>query len=175
MQFPTNSKPESVVNKNDARTALLNCYVDTTGPQPHLVATDGHMLVAIPVIATTDEQGYVSPVALKAARKLAKKNELAEIACNGSLGLTDGTQYPRPTQEEYGRFPQWQMVLPKPDRPTAVRIGVNAAYLKAIADALGQDEVILEIGAEGAVDPIVVLPMTRTDTRKAVLMPIKVR
>jgi len=176
MQFPTNSKLEVLINKNDHRSALVNAYIDTTEEQPFLVATNGHALVAMPVTAATEEQGYISPTALKAARKLAQKNDTAEIACNGQLGLRDGTLLPRPSNEECGTFPAWRSVLPAGDRPALLRLGINAALLLQVAQALGQDAIILEIAADnGALAPITVLPIVQTDTRRGVIMPVRVK
>jgi len=176
MQFPTNSKLEAIINKSDCRSALVNSFLDTTEEQPYLVATNGHALVALPVTAATEEQGYVSPTALKAARKLAKKNDTSDITCNGQLGLSDGTLLPRPSNEECGRFPAWRQVMPAVDRPAMIRLGINAALLLQVAEALGQESVILEIAADnGALAPITVLPIVKTDARRGVIMPIRVQ
>ena len=177
MKVHAQAKIESVVSTDKFRRPLTEAYLDTDGPQPMLVATDGYALVVLPVEAAKEEQGWISPAALKAARKLAKKADTLEITCNGSLALNDGTQLPRSTDRSEGfyRYPQWRQVIPATDRPVAFRVALNADYLKRVADGLGDDEVILEFSE--AVHPILVTPCKKDnrDGRKGVLMPIKAK
>lgn len=177
MKVPAQVKIESVVSTDKHRRPLSEAYLDTTGDTPVLVATDGFAMVTLPVEAAKEEQGWVSPAALKAARKLAKKAEMLEITCNGSLALSDGTQFPRSTEQSTGfyPYPQWRMVLPAPDRPVVFRVALNVEFLKRVADGLGDDEVILEFNE--VTQPILVTPCKKPlrDGRKGVLMPIKVK
>lgn len=177
MKVSATAKIESVVSTDKHRRPLSEAYLDTTGDTPVLVATDGFAMVTLPVEAQKEEQGWISPLALKAARKLAKKADVLEIACNGSLALSDGTQFPRSTElsEGFYPFPRWRNVMPSPDRPVTFRVAFNVDYLKRLADGLGTEEVILEF--ETPLTPIIVLPMNKEkqDGRKGVLMPCKIK
>lgn len=177
MKVSTATKIESVVSTDKHRRPLTEAYLDTTGEQAVLVATDGFAMVMLPVEATKEEQGWISPVALKTARKLARKADLLEITCNGSLQLSDGTQLPRSTDlsEGFYPYPKWRMAMPASDRPITFRVALNADHLKRIADGLGTEEIILEFNE--ATHPVVVLPCVKAlrDGRKGVLMPIKAK
>lgn len=155
MKFAKIAHIEKAVEKNNFRPALGNVLLDCDEEQPQLVATDGCILAVVPVDATKDEAGLISPDVLKEARKAApKKAEQAEITCNGTLSLPDGRVYPRPDLEGL-KFPTWRAVLPKNDGHTFT-IGLNAELLQRLADALGNDVVTLTFNLDAPLGAIAV-------------------
>lgn len=178
MKFPTNSKPETCISKDKHRGSLSEPYLDTEGATPMLVTIDGHRMTVLPVEADKTEQGWISPNAIKAARKLAgRKNNKAEIVCKDFLAVSDGTQFPRSTDQSVGfsRFPAWRQIVPDKNRPVGFQVALNAKFLAEIADALGSDEVILDFDTN--MKPIRVLPYTASinDGRFGVLMVCKIK
>ena len=90
------------------------CSTDATRPAlsapflrgHHVIATDGHMLVALPVEREEhDVDGWVSVDALKAARKLDKQSDVASITANGVCALSNGATFPRPNAAKDGESP----------------------------------------------------------------------
>lgn len=177
MKFPTNSKPELCISKDKHRGSLSEPYLDTESDIPMLVTTDGHRMTAIPVEADKAEHGWINPNAVKAARKLAKKSEKAGISCNGTLTVTDGTQFPRSTDQSTGfsRFPNWRQIIPAKDRPINFRVAFNAKFLAEIAEALGSDEVILEFESNTTAIKINPYSASANDGRFGLLMVCKLR
>ena len=155
MKFAKIAHIEKAVEKNNFRPALGNVLLDCDEERPQLVATDGHILAVVPVDATKEEAGLISPDVVKEARKAApKKADQAEITCNGTLSLPDGRVYPRPDMEGL-RFPQWRQVLPKATGHTFT-IGLNAELLQRLADALGDDVVALTFSLDAPLGPVAV-------------------
>lgn len=178
MKFPTECKIESATSTDKHRWTMNDPFLDCTPEQPIMVATDGYIMAVVPVEATKEEQGFLTATALKAARKLARKSDTAELTCNGSFTLTDGSTLPRPTEHSEGKGPfiQYQNVLNsvvRPDRPSIVRIGLNAALLMRLAEALGTEELVLDIETSNTC--VLVTPLNATDTRKGLIMPMKVK
>ena len=155
------------------RTALQNVYLDREESQAKLIATDGRILAIVPVEAKEGESGFISPEALKAARKL--KGDV-EVACNGHLALLDGMQFPKP--DVSGVFPQWRKVLPQAQGET-LRIGLNPSLLLRLSEAIGAETVELTIdlsNPDGAIH--VAVGKTASDENRdnaGVIMPVKVK
>lgn len=173
MKAPKAAKVEKAVAGNkDGRYSIQNAYLDCEDEQPYLVATDGHILVAVPVEADKAEHGFISPDALKAARK--GKGDVISVSCNGNLALPDGQTFPRPDSQGV-TFPRWRAVMPKADRPYVVKIGLNPTLLKNLADAMGAETVCLEI--ETATHAVKVTSLRCEEGCKesiGVIMPVKV-
>ncbi len=169
MKFAKIAHIEKAVEKNNFRPALVNVFLDCDEEQAKLVATDGHILAVIPVEATKEEAGLISPDVLKEARKAApKKSDQAEVTCNGTLSLPDGRVYPRPELQGL-KFPTWRAVLPKNDGHTFT-IGLNAALLQRLADALGNDVVALTFNFDAPLGAIAV----KGKEGHGVIMPVRV-
>lgn len=134
-----NRQIEKLCSTDPTKPYLQQPYLDTDiANEPTLVATDGKMLVAVPVTARKSERGPVPISALQAARKL---NESTITLDSTVCTLSDGTKHPRPKSE---RIPRWREVIPTAN--PAVRFAINPKQLMAIAKALGAvDGVILEM------------------------------
>jgi len=152
-------KIENIVGKNDKRTSVHNVWLDVNagGTTGQLIATNGHMLAVVQcAVNTADVSGYITPEALKAARKARRA-----ITANGALTIKDGAAFPRPTVENYGEFPNWRAV--RPANLAAAQAGecdisFNAKYLLLLAEALdaknGIVRILFQRKADGSIDEL---------------------
>ena len=134
MKLPA-SKIEACVSVKDCRTYLN--YLNLNVERNRVEATNGHFAAIIPVeVEDGDVSGPVSVEAIKAARKLSGRNGEPHILANGSLALPNGQTFPRVTNDDIGRYPDIDRIMPnEPDR--APDICINADYLAKLAQALG--------------------------------------
>ena len=130
----------------DAREMLTEPYLDAD--KSLIVATNGHILAACPVLLDEDDtSGVVSTEAIKAAIKTSpgrRQDKTANVKANGSLELDNGATYPR---EDKGQFPQYERVIPDKDKAEMV-ISFDAKLLKDLADAIntpGNSQIKLHI------------------------------
>jgi hypothetical protein len=145
-------KIEEAVSTDKTRAGMLD---------PHIIsgtirASDGHILAVVPCKTEKSEEGPVSAEALKAARKHWKKSDTIEIKLNGSQEIPGGPSFPRP---EASDFPRIAGLWPK-RTADSVTIGIDAALLHSLADALGSD--YLEIRISGKERAVVVRPVSKT-------------
>jgi hypothetical protein len=147
MRIPE-AKIEKAVSKDATRPVLTRLYLRiserVTGRgrsrrvhrEGHLEATDTYKLVRVPVkIADDDVQGFIPVEALTRARK----QKLPEITAAEGVRVGDVT-FDRPAD---GTFPDAPSFIPE-DENIVFRIGVNAVFLRELAEALGSDQVVLE-------------------------------
>jgi hypothetical protein len=171
-------KIELAASKDQTRAALLNPYLERGADGDKVIATDGRMLAVLPVECDEkDVTGYIPRECLKDARKAGGVilNGVAEVYC--------GASYPRGT--EYN-FPQWRQVMPDYSRRRTVKLGIDPALLKRLADAIGAEIVCLEFPVDGPgewqsgdriTDPLIVKPSARSggeNPAHGVLMPCRV-
>lgn len=154
MKINKRFKPELCASKDKARHNITEPWLDTK--RGKIVATDGHMMVAVPVeIEKGDEPGYIG----SALRRLREKKNTA-----------------------LGTFPDWEKAVPniKPGSPGTMSIGLNAAYLLAIAKAIDAKEhgVVLTFrvdGQQASLDPVSVRACSgHDDGVLAALMPMRI-
>ena len=152
MKIKKECKIELIASRDETRHVLCNPYLQGS----KLIATDGQRLVAIPVeLEEGDSDGPIDCSAFKLSRKTSSGEKLSKISANGCLKVqTKDGEITMPRKDFNGySFPQWQKVLPNPDRG-GIKIGLNAKFLYEIAQALGGDRVVIEI--LNATSPIVV-------------------
>ena len=144
MKLPKNCLVEKVASQDSTRPAIGAPYLDIDEKRTaHIIATNGAALVKIPVeIDGEDCAGYLPAVALKEARKLAKKFDSVDLVCNGSAKLLNGATYPRGE----GQFPNWRQVMPKEEGKTV--LALDARLLYELAQALGTEGVVLTFDAD---------------------------
>lgn len=166
MHIERKYKLEKCVSTDPSRTNLQNIYVSRS----HAMATNGRILAICPVVLQEDDEtGYFSPEALKHARKVSPKGlETVQIVLNGAQALPDGTTMNRPEGENP---PHTFRILRQAHLNRTYRIGINAAYLKNLADALGNEELILEVGDPNSA--ILVRPVHSEPGTVGLLMPIR--
>jgi len=165
MKIDRKFKIEKCVSADESRPSLQNIHIS----RRHAMATNGRYLAIVPVkLEEDDEIGMVSPEALKHARKVSAKGlETVQIILNGSQILPDGTIMSRPEGENP---PHTFRILRQAHSNRKYRIGINAAYLKDLSDALGNEELILEVGDPNSA--ILVRPLHSEPGTVGLLMPI---
>lgn len=167
---------EKAVSTDATRPVLTHAYL--RGDK--LIATNGRGMVMLNVERDPhDVDGYVSVDALKAARKECRKQDHAELVCNGSQSLPSGLTFPRPTIDRTGTFPNCDFVWNQAwEQTTNSRISFDVRELVKLADAMGVDAVTLEMTD---VDRVIrVIPAATREcpiadaTARAILMPVRV-
>jgi hypothetical protein len=170
MKIHTDCQIEKVASKDKTRKVLNHVFL--RGDK--LLATDGRSLIEFPVtLEEGDVEGYVTPDALKAARKGG-----ASIHANGSLALSNGQVFPRPLVSDLGSYPNCAQVMENADsKPITLSIAFDVGLLKNLADAFGTEAVKLDLCDEESV--IRVYPVaTRgcavpNEKARGILMPIR--
>jgi DNA polymerase III sliding clamp (beta) subunit (PCNA family) len=167
MQFLKTQHIETAVSSDELRIGLQN--VQYSGH--HLIATDGHILAVVNVEREEgDADGFISPVAFKAARKLAKRTG-PTIKANGKLEMIDGTQFPRPTPGV--TFPKVGFIVKGAKRNNHFKVAINASLLLALSEALGSEKLELTF-SDDPTKAIFVEPQC-DEKAYGVIMPIHLR
>ena len=168
MQIDKKYKLEKCVSTDPARENLQNIYVS----EKQAFATNGHYLAIVPTQFEKDDTiGWLTPGALKLARRVApKSSDTIHIELNGTQTLPDGTVMARPGDQV--KPPQVVDILKQARANRKFRVGLNAEYLKDLAEALGTDELVLEFG--GSDKPIQVTPVHGEEGTTGLLMPIRI-
>ncbi len=158
---------EKAVSADESRKNLQNIWVS----QRHALATDGKILALVPIISEKDDEaGWMSPDALKLGRKVSPKGiDALHIGLNGTQILPDGTILKRPSEIMPPRILQ---ILMAAHRKRSYRLGLNAAYLKSLSEAMGCEEIVLEIGKPD--EAILVKPLHPDGSIAGLIMPIKI-
>jgi len=166
MQIERKFKIEKCVSTDESRPNLQNIYVS----RRHATSTNGRILAIVPVqVQEDDETGWLSPEALKHARRVSAKGlDTVQIVLNGGQVLPDGTIMNRPEGENP---PHTFRILREAQSNRKYRVGINAAYLKHLSEALGNDELILEIGDPNSA--ILVRPVHSESGTVGLIMPIR--
>lgn len=181
MKLSKEMKIEGVCSTDKLRCALAEPYLEIDNGAAHLIATNGRMLVALPVeTGTNDASGYVSRDVLKAARKAGNKRDKAEISLNGVAEIAGGITMPREGVAKECKFPNWRQVVPNFEGKQTLSIGLDPAFLMAIANAIGSEGVSLTVELTGEkyhTGPIKVAPAGKFivghGAPTAVLMPLR--
>ncbi len=165
MKLPKTQKIE-LIAADSIRPAIAHPFLEGD----KLIATDGRRLVVLPVEREEgDADGRVTEAALKAARRIARKNEPAQIKAGGCFAFADGSTLPRPSEEDFGRFPNYKQVMPAEGQHPHF-VTVNAKFIWEISQALGADSIKIAIKDE--VSPVLVTSQ-QAPGAIAVLMPIR--
>lgn len=175
MKFETANKLEKIVSKDETRFALTHAYHDKDASM--LVATNGHMLVALPVTEnSTDDSGFVPVDALKAARKAKGLSESPDVTIvDGKVSCPRVSMTFAPDTEGC-TFPEWKRGLPSfnPSERNVATITLNAKYLAALAEAMGSDNdaIQLTFSVDDSYGPVMVRA-TGNNPAVGVIMPIR--
>ncbi len=144
MKLPKDCKVELAASKTVGREALMEPYLDIKNGKGTIVATTGRIAVSIPVeLDEKDTAGYVSGDVLRAARK-GSKNAPLSVIVNGVASLDNGITMPREGESKDRQFPNWRAVFPEGAEHT-ITLSLNAAYLWALAQAMGTDLITLRM------------------------------
>jgi DNA polymerase-3 subunit beta len=125
-----------VAPKADVRFYLRGVLIDVREHDVTLVATNGHVLIAIPV--ATDEPPpvgkYIVPLTLlKAVKPISKNQDEVEVTITGaSVSLRGATTVSGELVD--GSFPDWRQAIPK--KASGVVAQFDPLVIARIADAL---------------------------------------
>lgn len=153
MIFDKAFEVERACGKDPSRQGLHNIMLDVAAKR--LIAVDGHMLASVPCEPTGhDHTGLVTPEALKAARKAAGKRGTPMLDCNGALTIPAGAAFPRPSEDNVGKFPPVEAVIPEYREGTegTITVGLDAFKLAELAKCIGSDgqvSLTFKVEAEG--------------------------
>jgi DNA polymerase III sliding clamp (beta) subunit (PCNA family) len=127
---------EDLAAKNDVRYYLNDPYLDKRGDTPMLVATNGHVLAAIPVKLHGDiEQGPIPTEAIKRCRKDQRTHAEKFLYFEAGRCGTGKVMFEREHMD--CKFPQWTNLVPKIDTEKAdYDICIDAAYMDLMQKSL---------------------------------------
>lgn len=158
MQINKKFKIEKCVSTDEERQKLMYVSIEKKAGKGRAVATDGSVLAVVPVALRDDDvPGPITPESLKASRKktLGQENALMFLRENAVL-CEDTTEYPRSFESHTDEQGDLFRVEPDEDFPNvdgvvpiyedSFSIGLSVKRLKQIADALGDDGVIIQCG-----------------------------
>jgi hypothetical protein len=180
MKIPSVCKIEACCSTDKSRLVLSAAWLNVE--KKELVSVNGMCMAVLPVeTGEHDVTGFVTPESIAMSRKISGKKGTVEIACNGSLAVTDGPTYQRPDVDDLGTFPRYEQVIPKEDEyKSGFKVAFNVDLLKKIADALGTSGVVLEFSEkDGQLHAIRVRPSALKEDKApspmafGVLMPIR--
>jgi hypothetical protein len=165
MKISTSCQIERLASTDISRPQLTNVWYDVD--KKVAVATNGCAMAIIGVTPDDgDHAGYVSPDALKAARKLSKKNGDAVILANGVQEIPGGPTFPRPSHDTW-KFPPYEQVVPsfKAGDKGVFEVSFNPELLLDLVKALGG-------AAGGKRSPIVTLTIKAGDGYNPILVDV---
>jgi len=156
---------DKAVSRDPSRESLQNIWTS----QRHAFATNGRILAAVPIDQEMDDtSGWLTIEALKLARRASKGSDSVVISLNGQMNLPGGVTLPRPTET---RFPHVFRLLRSAFTDRNMRIALNAGNLKDLADSIGSEEVVLEVGKPEEV--ILIRPIQESNSACGLLMPVR--
>lgn len=180
MYFDRESKPETCVG--EGRYDNVEVIRRSDGSLA-LASTDGHCATMVACRAHDEESasailGPIPPSVLMAARKLAKKAKVceAEVRINAThYLLADGTQIPRLPRAEFPDVPRLFVEAGSGEAEELVRLDINVALLKAVADSLGSTRLKLTIkrAPDGGLTLDPVLVRAEHSDSSALVMPMR--
>ncbi len=167
MKIDKKYRIEKCVSTDPSRVNMQNIHTTRS----HAYCTNGKVLAMVPIQSEREDTvGWLTVDGLKLARTVTSKDsDHIKIILNGQQILSDGTTLARPETAE--QFPTVGRLLLQTLRHRTVRVGINAAYLKDLAAALGTEEVALEFGKPDSA--IAVRPVEKSNKAVGVIMPIR--
>lgn len=158
-------KVAAAASKDASRPALTGAWLDTESGELRL--TDSYIAVRMPVaIDAGDADGWITADTLERSRK----RDAGGISANGSATVYDTLgSNSEPSPEAYdartvATFPRPNLGTPPnlpqlwPTDRDGFTVGINAGFLKRLADALGADDGVVELTfqttAGGQPDPL---------------------
>lgn len=182
--IPKKCKIEGVAAKENTRYATTGVKIDAE--RKSLIATDGRILLELPVADISGETTAVVPCeTFKALRK--GPAGYRKLHCDGTHALVNGNGFEKRFAVLEGSFPKSVVLLDAaPDADSAdVILGINAVLLATLAAGMGVEAVVLRIrttdpGSREYVKTVVsVVPLDRDDApvpnAHGLIMPIDVK
>lgn len=159
----------------DNRPVMENPYLREQNGRWELQATDSYKLVAIPVeVSEGDTEGAIPVSAVKGTDSVGKDG-IRRIAANGSVSYASKSggevTLPRPDK---GAFPNFDQLVPAytHNGTHEFQIAFNAKMLYELAQALGDDQVVLTM--QSPLRPIGVRPRSTDNDAYGLVMPVRI-
>lgn len=184
MRYSYHAKPpklEAACSTDQSRPALASVYFDAE--RAELQASDSYIAARVPVeVGLGETTGFLPVEAVKASRK----RDAGGMYCNGAAEVMPAywngdaeapavVSFPRP---DAGQFPKLEQLWPTGE--PAFTVGINAGFLKRLAEALGAEDTAVSLsfvsrkndageptGEPDPLRPIIVRPLRGTDSREA--------
>jgi hypothetical protein len=180
MKFHSKYRPELVAGDDETQTRYLYVELDVEGKR--MLATNGHCGVIVPCEPEPgDVSGPISHDALKRARKTARRvpgpeaTTEATIAASVTALQAGEVHFIRPDRSG-ARFPPLDAVMRAEELAIGAAdtwtFGVNARYLAELAQAMGEEHVLLTVKVGAPLDPIMVRVEKDPDAI-AICMPVR--
>jgi len=147
VRFPLGAKIEKIASRDESRPVLTSLYLRIVEKksgrgrnrkverQGFLEATDSYKAIRVPVdLSDDDVEGFVPVEAITRARQ----RKLEEIKANTGVRVGD-VVFDRPTP---GTWPVLAEIFDTEE--LVFSVGLNAAFLKDLAEGLGADHVRIE-------------------------------
>lgn len=168
MRYTFTKRPPKVVaaaSKDDTRPALCRVWFDADAGE--LRVTDSYIAARVPVSPDAgDTSGWLEPETLERSRK----RDAGAIACNGSAIVYEAPYGDAEPDAEYiDRMARARYARPEGIDPPKLEqlwpvdrhgftVGINAGFLKRLADALGAEDSVVELtftdGPDGRPNPL---------------------
>jgi len=156
MKFATygkTPKPEVVCSKDETRPVMTRPWLMLDKPkkkgQPvtsgRIVATNSYILTMLPVEFTEDETPTTGAIERKVFTEGRKAENRGAVKLLGDKITVPGLDesFP-PPDADVGQFPDVDRLMPDEETISSFKVGLNAAFLKTLADGLGAEQVVLE-------------------------------
>ena len=173
MKISKTCKVELIASTDATRYVLNNPYLQGN----KLITTNGKSLVMIPVERDSeDTDGPINVEAFKLSRKVLSGVKDSQIIANGQLKVsTKEGQMTMPRKDlKGGTFPNWEKVIPNENRG-GKKICLDAALLYDLAQALGNNLVVLEILDETSGIVVKARSDNAISGSIGVLMPVRIK
>jgi hypothetical protein len=179
MKIDRTYKLEKAVSGDELRPAINYILLE----DDHAIATNGHILAKVPIERNGESDGLLNPAAITTARKYQKSDNLDISMQGNSVTIDEITRgdsrtgnfhiVPRLLPSGEGEtFPDWKSVVP--ELKQVHKVGLNVNNLKALAEAIGADTVVLEMEAGQPHKGIIVRPVAKHNKAEGLLMPCRI-
>jgi len=145
MKFDRTLRPWLAASTDESRIHLVNLMLDVE--KKRLLATNGHILVSVPVApGPGDKSGLLSVACVKWAHGRAEHDgsDEAFIDCTSkSVAVVGDVTFKRPSEldKNVGKFPPAYEIFPKFEKGEKLHVfALDANYLIKLANALGKGE-----------------------------------
>ncbi len=129
---------EDAAAKGDVRFYLNSPYLDLRGDKPMLVATNGHILLAVECqIEGHVSEGSLGLEAIQRCRKDTPPIGVTILKFDGRMHGTGKVMFERPNWNTKMEYPKWRNAAPEIDQTAAPDVTFNPKLFAQMATAFG--------------------------------------
>lgn len=147
----------SVLSDDSTRPVLTQASIELYNGVTHIVATDGYTLAAIPVNGVADIIGHriersdiVKWYKLASAKDTFTDENVRELARPTYTDFGDNDT----DGKLYGKYPEWQKLIPSGDSVDMSTISINSEYLLTMQTLINNGPLMLNFYGKNA--PVVI-------------------